>query len=105
MDQATVLNIVARFREALGKQSIHNARLILFGSHARGDAHEGSDIDLVVVSNDFVGKDYWRRINILTEAIYEVFEPIQAVALTPEEWAAGELTICEYAKDGVDVAA
>ena len=105
MDKTEVLSILAHFRKALAKQGVHNARLMLFGSYAHGNPHEGSDIDLVVVSDDFAGKDYWQRIDILTEAIYEVFEPIQAVAVTPDEWSAGDLTICEFAKDGVEVTA
>lgn len=28
-------------------------KVILFGSHARGTAHEWSDIDIAVISNDF----------------------------------------------------
>ena len=49
-----------------------------------GTQQEGSDIDVVIVSSDFTGKDYWTRINILSEAIYKVFAPIQAVAMTPK---------------------
>lgn len=33
-------------------QRFHPLRIVLFGSHARGDAHEGSDIDLLVVMPD-----------------------------------------------------
>jgi len=31
-------------------------------------------------------KSYWKRINILTDAIYQVFTPIEASAFTPDEW-------------------
>ncbi len=60
--------------------------MILFGSYATGKYKEGSDIDVVVISDNFEGKNYWERIDILSDAIYEVFEPIEAVAMTPEEW-------------------
>ncbi len=56
--------------------------------------------DIVVIFEDFEDKDYWERIDILSDAIYEVFEPIEAVAMTPEEWGKGESLIAEYAKDG-----
>ena len=75
-------------------------KLILFGSYATGANREGSDIDVVVVSTDFAGKDYWERTNILSQAICELFEPIEAVALTPDEWEKGESTVVEYAKTG-----
>ena len=36
----------------------------------------------------------------MSDAIYEVFEPIEAVALTMEEWEKGESAVAEYAKEG-----
>ena len=47
-----------------------------------------------------MGKSYWERIEILSDAIYEVFEPIEAVALTNEEWERGERMVVDYAKKG-----
>ena len=55
------------------------------------------------VSENFTGKDYWERVNILTDAIYEIFEPIEAVAMTPEEWERGNSDIREFAREGEEV--
>ncbi len=76
-------------------------QLILFGSHAEGTAREDSDIDLVVISSSFSDKSYWERINILTDAIYQVFAPIEASAFTPDEWKSKKSLISDYAKNGV----
>lgn len=103
MDKEAVLDAVSRFREELGKQGVTVERMVLFGSWARGNPREGSDIDLVVVSEDFAGKGYWERIDILAAAIYEVFEPIEAVAMTPSEWESGLSPIAQYARDGQQV--
>jgi predicted nucleotidyltransferase len=100
MDKTTALTILARFREAVESQLIKVEKLILYGSYAAGANREESDIDVVVISKDFAGKDYWERTDILSRAIYDVFEPIEAVALTPEEWDKGELAIVEYARTG-----
>jgi predicted nucleotidyltransferase len=75
-------------------------RLVLFGSYASGNWHDGSDIDVVVISDDFADKGYWQRIDVLTEAIYELFEPIEAVALTNEEWDSRASRIVSYAEAG-----
>ena len=100
MDKSTVLNILSRFRSVLETQGLTVNRLILFGSYADGTYKEGSDIDVVVVSDDFEGKDYWERVNILSDAIYEIFEPIEAVAMTPEEWERGDSVVGKLARGG-----
>jgi len=100
MDKDAVLKILSRFRKAIESKGMRINRLVLFGSYATGTYREGSDIDIVVVSENFIRKDYWERIEILSDAIYEVFEPIEAVAMTPEEWEKGESVIAEYARGG-----
>ena len=100
MGKKDVLEIIRQFRAALQQQGIKVDKIILYGSWAQGNAHEDSDIDLVVISKDFEKKGYWDRIQILSEAIYKVFAPIEAVALDPEEWNKGDRMICEYAKKG-----
>ena len=100
MDKKSALNALHNFRLALESKGIRIHKLILYGSYAQGNAREGSDIDVLVISDDFSGKTYWERIDILSGAIYEVFEPIEAVALTVEEWEKDERAVTQYAKDG-----
>lgn len=100
MDKKSAIDSLHRFRLALESKGIQIQKLVLYGSYARGMAEEGSDIDVLVISDDFSGKNYWERIDILSDAIYEIFEPIEAVALTVEEWEKGESAIVDYAKEG-----
>ncbi|MBF0479786.1 MAG: nucleotidyltransferase domain-containing protein [Candidatus Omnitrophica bacterium] len=100
MDKADVLILIKKFNNTLKSQGISAAKIILFGSWAKGTALEDSDIDLVVISDDFKGKDYWDRVNIISSAIYKIFAPFEVVALTTEEWKNGENSVCEYAKEG-----
>ena len=100
MDKKSALDALRRFRIALESQGIRIHKLVLYGSYAQGKAAEGSDIDVLVISDDFLGKSYWERIEILSDAIYEVFEPIEAVALTNEEWEQGERAVVGYARNG-----
>lgn len=103
MDKESVLGILSRFRQALAARNVHTVQMILFGSYAHATAREGSDIDVVVISPYFEGKSFWERIEILSDAIYEIFAPIEAVAMTPEEWEKGESVIVEYARGGETV--
>jgi uncharacterized protein len=101
MDQENVGRTIEQFKHALETAGIHIDRIILFGSQADGTAIESSDIDLIVISPSFAGKSYWERIDILSEAIYEVFAPIEATAFTPEEWQSGQSLMVDYAREGV----
>jgi predicted nucleotidyltransferase len=101
MGQDTVIKTLRHFKQVLESLNIQVEQLILFGSHAAGTAREDSDIDIVVISPSFADKGYWERIDILSEAIYKVFAPIEASAFTPEEWQAGQSLIVDYAKHGV----
>lgn len=104
MDQKTAIKTLKQFKQVLGSFDIQVERMILFGSQATGAAREGSDIDVAVISSSFADMGYWERINILSEAIYKVFAPIEASAFTPEEWEAKSSLIIEYAHDGISVA-
>jgi predicted nucleotidyltransferase len=100
MDKKSVLEIISAFRKVIESEGIKTDKLILFGSYATGEYREDSDIDIVVISRDFVNKNYWERIDILSNAIYRIFEPIEATAFTPEEWQRQESFIVDYAKNG-----
>ncbi len=103
MGQDAVLKTVRQFKKALESINIRVDQLILFGSHAVGTAREDSDIDVVVISPSISDKSYWERIDILSEAIYKVFAPIEASAFTPEGWKTEKSLIVDYAKNGVFV--
>jgi len=100
MDKSTVLEVIERFRKALAGLGVQASMVVLYGSYARGNWREDSDIDLVVVSPDFEGRRYWQRIELLAKAVYEVWEPIEAVAMTPQEWEKGESMIAQFAREG-----
>ena len=100
MDKTAVMKIISDFGRALEAENIKPQKIILFGSFSAKTQRQDSDIDLVVISEDFTGKDYWERIDILSGAIYRVFEPIEAVAMTPVEWQSGDSLIVDYARNG-----
>jgi predicted nucleotidyltransferase len=100
MDKKTALEVVARFRQAIEVRGIKPQKLILYGSYASGTNLEGSDIDVVIISDDFTGKSYWERIDILADAIYEIFAPVEAVAMTRDEWERGDSCIAGFACNG-----
>lgn len=99
MDKKDVLKIISDFRKAL-ELKIRVDSIILYGSYVGGNYREGSDIDIVVISDDFKGLTHWQRAGILSDAIYQVFKPIEAVAMTKKEWEKSDSVITEFAKKG-----
>jgi hypothetical protein len=77
--------IIERYKEELRKLGIRPQRVILYGSYARGHPREDSDIDLIVISEDFKKFNLRERLEILGLAAGRVFEPIEAIGYTEEE--------------------
>ena len=100
MDKETAVEIVNRFRKGIEERGIRPLKIILYGSFADNTNQEGSDIDIIVISDDFIGKNYWERIDILADVIYEIFAPIEAIALTEDEWSQGDLFVTDFACNG-----
>lgn len=73
--QRMVRQIVSRF---------HPERIILFGSHARGNAGPGSDVDLLVVM-PFLGSKLEKQLEIRL-ALRDIHIPKDIVVTTPEEF-------------------
>ena len=55
---------IDEFRERL-HSGIAVEAIVLFGSHARGETREWSDIDLAVLSADFEGLSQWDRQDLI----------------------------------------
>lgn len=91
--------IIRDFAEALKEQGLKVEKIILFGSQARGDAMEDSDIDLLVVSPDFAKMPFHRRFEVLGTAIAKVRKPIEPLACTPDEVEVKKLSKASFLYD------
>jgi uncharacterized protein len=80
------------FCEQLRRAHIRPERLLLFGSWARGEQREESDIDLIVISRDFARLGDLRRLETLGIAAGRARVSVEAHGYTPEEFAAPEPT-------------
>ncbi len=100
MDKTAVIKILARFHKEIEARGIRPLKVILYGSYVSDSNWEGSDIDIVVISDDFKYKSYWERIDILSDVIYEIFAPIEAIALTQDEWDNEDSFAVDFARNG-----
>ena len=100
MDKKAAIDTINRFQQKIETRGIKPQKIILYGSYATETNAKGSDIDIIVISDDFIGKSYWERIDILSEVIYEIFAPIEAVALTQNEWEQGDSFVTDFSRNG-----
>jgi len=85
-DQAKRDEQIRRFIDHL-QRHIAVQEAILFGSHAYGEPHEWSDIDLVIISPDFVGQPMIDRLQFLYWAAWKAGTNwIEPLGYTPEEF-------------------
>ena len=77
--------IVQRYRIQLMKMGIQPEQILLYGSQAMGTAREGSDIDLIVISDDWGKYNRRERLELLGIASARILEPIQAQGFTRGE--------------------
>jgi len=80
-----IKEIIGKFQTEIEKLGVKPLRMRLFGSYAGGIPREDSDIDLIVVSDDFRAMNLRERLELLGIAAGRVFEPIEALGYTQEE--------------------
>lgn len=104
MAKRKIMNAVRYLRERIEENGVRVDRIVLFGSHAKGTATEDSDIDVVIISEDFRRKNRFKRAEMTGRAerdtIKKFMVPFDIVTMTPEEYDSGDSIIADYAKEG-----
>jgi predicted nucleotidyltransferase len=90
MDKATINNLVSFFKESITANGIKVDEIALFGSALTGNMREGSDIDIIVISKSFEGKDIFERAKMIAkpeiEAIRKFKVPLDVLTMSPKEY-------------------
>lgn len=81
---AEVDSALDRFLKRLDR-AIQPERVILFGSRARGDHLNRSDVDLLIVSRAFEGVGWRERLRRVLE-LWDGDVPLEPLCYTPEEF-------------------
>ena len=68
------------------KKKVKADRVLVFGSYATGEAGKDSDIDLILISRRFKGKDFHSRFKGLWLK-WTLDLPVDFIPYTPEEFA------------------
>ena len=90
MDKNTVLTAINFFEKCLTQKGINISKIILFGSYANATPDNESDIDVVIISSDFDGKNIFERANLTKEAeiltIKKYLIPLDIITLSDKEF-------------------
>lgn len=106
VDEA-IIALVRRYLAWLPKVGIHPSRAVLFGSFARGENREYSDIDLVVIAPEFDAQRDIELIETMWRATAHADSRIEPIACGEVEWETdGRRPIIEIARrEGVVIQA
>jgi len=84
------MTVVRFFVERLREDGISVSKVVVFGSKAGGNVHKDSDIDMIIVSENFRRKNLFKRVDMIYKAYSATVDkfvvPMDTVLETPEEF-------------------
>jgi len=104
MSKDQVKKIVKTYADYLARQGFPFQSIYLYGSYARGNAHEWSDIDVAVISPKFAGKDWNENEQQLWRWRRDIDIRIQPLGFSPNEFAEDlSPLVSEVKKTGIKI--
>lgn len=86
----SVTKIVKYLAERLEQDGVKANKIVIFGSHFKGTAGKDSDIDIIIVSENFRRKDLFKRADMVHKAygdtVRKFIVAMDIVMETPEEF-------------------
>jgi len=96
------IEVVRNLKELLNGNGIRPDKIIIFGSQIRPGAAKDSDIDIIVLSEDFEGKGIFERVKMSSgvhnKLVQKLFIPVDLMYYSLSEWKKGASLIIEAAK-------
>jgi len=93
-------SLIKHFISALRQNNIHVSQAILFGSYAQGKYNEWSDIDLALVSDDFVGDRFVDR-NRIRKIKLSISTDLEPIPFTSETFSRDDPFVQRIIETGV----
>ncbi len=92
-----------KLKKNLERKGVRVEKLIVFGSRVRGDHLESSDLDVMVISKDWEGIPFPRRLQIIQECWESKKLGLDGFGYTPEEFERGRsfVLISQAVREGI----
>lgn len=97
-----IINNAKKFISLVSSNGIHIEKAMLFGSYAKGMAHQWSDIDIALVSNDFTGIGFYDRQRI-NPYLIKIDSRIEPHPFRPEDFNNENPFVEEILKQGLAI--
>jgi predicted nucleotidyltransferase len=97
-----IIAIVRRYFAAIKQHGIDVQQAILYGSYAKGDYTEWSDIDVAVVSDDFQGIRFYDR-EKLSQPTLQVDARIDPAPYRSKDFTPENLFVQEILRTGIKI--
>ena len=91
---------INNFIALLEKNNFHIQKAILFGSYARGNSDKWSDIDLAIVSDDFIGDRFKDKMSMV-DFIYKSGWDISPLPFRKEDFDESMFVRDEIIRNGI----
>lgn len=102
MDKEAINEIITFLKSALESSGVKVDSIALFGSASSGKMDKDSDMDLIIISSDFMNLDIFERAKITMEAEMKTLRkykiPMDVINLSPEEFEDSNLRKYSNAK-------
>jgi predicted nucleotidyltransferase len=86
MVSKSVVRVIKKYLSAVSERGIPVKAGVIFGSYVKGNPHQWSDIDLLVVSSRFDKNSNRRDIDLLWHVAAEVDSRIEPVAVGEKQY-------------------
>lgn len=83
---SNIINIIENFIKLLKEENIIIEKVILFGSYAKGNYRDDSDIDLAIISPNFKEEDCIENMTLLLCKANILKADIQTIPFSVEEY-------------------
>ena len=97
-----IVELVYKLIEESKKFNINISKVILFGSQIKGTAHEWSDIDLAVVSDDFQGIRFYDNQKIMRAKLNTSYD-LEIHPYRPEDFTEDNPFVQEILSHGIRI--
>jgi len=107
MARQTAIDLVEQFATNARGAGMGVLGVVLYGSFARGDAHEWSDIDVVALLSDTMSdREVWETEVDLNMLAHKLDTRFEILAVRESEFLEGDLPVVDAARsEGIRIAA